>query len=155
MKRPSSKTTFFVSLFLMASMLMPLPAMAFGLADNGKSHFNKGMDYEHHEEWDRAVEEYALAVTKSPTNPEYRLHLTRALFHASQMYMKKGTLAANEKDYTGGYAAFRRAYAFDPTNELAKSEMERMVRLQQDVVNATPDKKTPNGPGDVKLLQTS
>jgi len=154
MKRPS-KTTFFVSLFLMASMLMPLPAMAYGYADNGKSHFNKGMDYEHHEEWDRAVEEYALAVTKSPTNPEYRLHLTRALFHASQMYMKKGTLAANEKDYTGAYAAFRRAYAFDPTNELAKSEMERMVRLQQDVVNATPDKKTPSGAGDVKLLQTS
>ncbi len=154
MKRPS-KTTFFVSLFLMASMLMPLPAMAYGYADNGKSHFNKGMDYEAHEEWDRAVEEYALAVTKSPTNPEYRLHLTRALFNASQMYMKKGTLAANEKDYTGGYAAFRKAYAFDPTNELAKSEMERMVRLQQDIVTTAPSNSKPATAGGVKLMQTA
>ena len=49
---------------------------------------------------------------------------------ASQMYMKKGVGGRNEKDYEGGYNAFRRAYAFDPTNELAKAEMERMVRLQ-------------------------
>jgi len=131
-------------------MLSPVATFAF---TDGKKHFNEGMKREAAEEWDKAVEEFALAVADSPKNPEYRLHLTRALFNASQMFMKKGTTAAKEKDYQAAYVAFRRAYAFDPTNELAQSEMERMVRLQKDVNDGTPgDKK--DSPGDVKLVQT-
>lgn len=149
MKR-SSGAAFFISLVLIASMLMPVQAFAFA---DGKSHFKQGMKFEVTEEWDKAVEEFALAVTDSPKNPEYRLHLTRALFNASQMFIKKGTLAANEKDYAAAYTAFRRAYAFDPTNELAHAEMERMVRLQQDVVNTTPGAKS-IGP-DGGLIQTA
>ena len=49
------------------------------------------------------------------------------------MYMKKGRTAAEKKDYEGAYVAFRKAYAFDPVNELAKSEMARMVRLQEGI----------------------
>ena len=59
--------------------------------------------------------------------------------------MKKGSIAAAEKDYAGGYVAFRRAYAFDPTNELAKSEMDRMVRLQQDATDVLPGEKRKKG----------
>lgn len=142
MKR-STNVAFFVSILLVFSMLAPTAAFAFA---DGKGHFKQGLKYEAAEEWDRAVEEFALAVTDSPKNPEYRLHLTRALFNASQMYIKKGTMAANEKDYAAAYTAFRRAYAFDPTNELAKSEMERMVRLQRDLVeNSTEVKRDANG----------
>ena len=52
--------------------------MAAGI-DHGKSHFKEGMKHESAEEWDKAVEEFALAVSDNPKNPEYRLHLTRAL----------------------------------------------------------------------------
>ena len=129
-------------------MLSPMAVFAGG---NGKKHFNEGMKHESAEEWDKAAEEFALAVTENPKNPEYRLHLTRALFNASQMFMKKGTIAATEKDYTGAYTAFRRSYAFDPTNELAKSEMDRMVRLQQDVNDGKSNgRKDENG--KVKLV---
>ena len=136
-------------------MLSPVAAAAaFG---DGKKHFNEGMKHESAEQWDKAVEEFALAVSDNPKNPEYRLHLTRSLFNASQMFMKKGTIAASEKDYVGGYAAFKRAYAFDPTNELAKSEMDRMIRLQKDANDVLPgekgDKKGVNG--DVKLVPTA
>ncbi len=105
------------------------------------------------QEWDKAVEQFALAVADTPKNPEYRLHLTRALFNASQMFMKKGTAAAKEKDYEAGYVAFRRAYAFDPTNELAKSEMDRMVRLQQEINEGSTEQKGPmkGDPGKVKM----
>jgi general secretion pathway protein D len=92
-------------------MLSPVTAAAFV---DGKKHFSEGMKHEAAEEWDKAVEEFALAVTETPKNPEYKLHLSRALFNASQMFMKKGTSAANEKDYVSGYAGFRRAYAYDP-----------------------------------------
>ena len=148
MKR-SIHVRFFGTLLLVLSMLSPTAVFAFA---DGKKHFSTGMKHEVAEEWDKAVEEFALAVSDNPKNPEYRLHLTRALFNASQMYMKKGTMAAKENDYQGAYVAFRRAYAFDPTNELAKSEMDRMVRLQKDVNDAAAGGK--NGTGDAKLVPT-
>src|SRR4051794_34778401 len=148
MKRPFH-VRFFASLVLVLSMLSP--TAIFALSD-GKKHFNQGMKYEVSEEWDRAVEEFALAVSDNPKNPEFRLHLTRALFNASQMYMKKGTMAATESDFQGAYLAFRRAYAFDPTNELAKSEMERMVRLQKGTTDAAAGDKKDDG--KVKLIPT-
>jgi general secretion pathway protein D len=125
------------------------------LAGDGKKHFNQGMKYEQAEEWDKAAEEFSKAVTDNPKNPEYRLHLIRALFNASQMYMKRGTNLANQKDYVGAYNAFRAAYGYDPVNELAKSEMERMVRLQQDVINGTAKKdEKVNGDG-IRLVPTT
>jgi general secretion pathway protein D len=125
-----SHARFLITLTLVITMLTPLATFA---AIDGKGHFKDGIKYEDLEQWDKAAEEFALAVASSPKNPEYKLHLTRALFNASQMFIKKGTIAANEKDYEGAYNAFRRAYAFDPTNDFAKSEMDRMVRLQQGV----------------------
>jgi len=119
---------FSLSLMLMITLLSPTALLAAG---DGKKHFNQGMKHETAEEWDKAVEEFALAITENPKNPEYRLHYARSLFNASQMYMKKGRAQADQKDYAGAYEAFRRAYAYDPVNELAKSEMERMLRLQQ------------------------
>ncbi len=147
MKR-STHLTFFVTLLLVLAMLTP--TAAFGFVDD-KKHFKEGMKFEAAEEWDRAVEEFALAVAESPKNPEYRLHLVRALFNASQLYMKKGAIAANEKDYPAAYAAYRRAYAFDPTNELAKTEMDRMVRMQKSVTDPDIDPKT----GSVKIVPTA
>lgn len=141
---------FFISVFLLFAMLSPVAALA--MAD-GNKHFKEGMKHEAAEEWDKAVERFALAVSENPKNPEFRLHLVRALFNASQMFMRKGGAAAKEKDYEAAYLAFRRAYAFDPANELAKSEMERMVRLQQ-MVN-DPSLGTPGAnPGGLKLVPT-
>ncbi|MBK7706798.1 MAG: hypothetical protein IPJ30_13765 [Acidobacteria bacterium] len=91
---------------------------------SGKKFFKEGMRASVAEDWDKAVEKFALAVNEDPRNPEYRLHYQRALFMASQQYMKKGNALANEKDYKGGYEMYRRAYGYDPTNELAgKAEM--------------------------------
>lgn len=146
----SAYVRFSITFLLLISLFSPLAV----LAGDGKKFFNQGLKHEIAEEWDKAVEEFAKAVSDNPKNPEYRLHLVRALFNASQMYMKKGTTLANQKDYVGAYNAFRAAYGYDPVNELAKSEMERMVRLQQGLVNGDgkTDDKT-NGDG-VKLVPT-
>lgn len=140
---------FSLTFLLVFSLMSPISVLAIG---DGKKHFKIGMKHESAEEWDKAAEEFALAITADTRNPEYRLHYQRALFNASQMYMKRGATLANEKDYAGGYLAFRKAYGFDPTNELAKSEMERMLRLQQALQNGeNPDAKK----GGVRLQQTS
>lgn len=142
---------FVLTLLLVFTMLSPTAVLAFG---DGKKHFKTGMKHEAAEQWDQAAEAFALAVAENPKNPEYRLHLQRSLFNASQMYMKKGNVAANEKDYEGAFIAFRKAYAYDPVNELAKSEMARMLRLQQELVDGSGKPAKPADDGKVKFNQT-
>ncbi len=149
--KKSAYIRFALSFFLVFTMLSPISVLAMG---DGKKYFQAGMKAETAEDWDKAVEQFALAITDNPKNPEYRLHYVRSLFNASQMYIRKGTALANEKDYKGGYDAFRKAYAYDPTNELAKAEMERMARLYKEILdNDNPDKK--DSKDAVKLVQTS
>lgn len=145
---------FSLAFVLMFSMLSPITVLAVG---DGKKHFKEGMKAEVAEQWDKAAEHFALAVAENPKDAEYRLHYTRALFNASQMFMKKGAAQANEKDYEGAYNAFRKAYAYDPTNELAKSEMARMLRLQEALLKGdNPDEKRDKNSSntDVKLVKT-
>ena len=141
---------FSLTLFILFAMLSPTAILAAG--DDGKKHFKQGIKYEVSDEWDKAVEEFALAITENPKNPEYRLHYRRSLFNASQMYMKRGNKLAEENDFAGAYLAFRKAYAYDPVNELAKSEMERMLRLQKGLQNGDVEI---NEDGTVKLIKTS
>jgi general secretion pathway protein D len=149
--KSSSITRSCLCIVLVISMLSPVAV----LAGDGKKFFKQGMKHEVAEEWDKAVEAFALAVADNPKNPEYKLHLQRALFNASQMYMKKGRVAADEKDYEGAYIAFRKAYGFDPVNELAKAEMARMLRLQEETKkDGSPDPNA-SANGTVKLVPTS
>jgi len=142
------------------SVVSPFSVLAIG---DGKKYFKQGLKYEVEEEWDKAAEAFALAVNENPKNSEYKLHLQRALFNASQMYMRKGREAAEQKDYQAGYMAFRKAYAFDPANQLAKSEMARMLRLQEESEKKSGSPKSVSGivpavggavrPEDLKLPQ--
>ncbi len=143
---------FSLSLLLVVSLMSPLSTLAIG---DGKKHFKKGMKHEVAEEWDKAVEEFAAAVTENPKNPEYKLHLRRSLFNASQMFMRKGNAAAQEKDYQAAYTAYRKAYAFDPVNQLAQSEMARMVRLQEAMLKGVDPGSKVDENGNVRLVPTS
>ena len=152
--KQSAYARFTITLLLFITLLSPTAILA---NDNdGKKHFNVGMKAEVSEKWDKAAEEFALAVVADPKNPEYRLHYQRALFNASQMYVKQGTAQINEKDYAGAYLSFRKAYAYDSTNELAKAEMERALRLQKGIDNGDEPEDTKGKPNDtVKLVPTS
>jgi len=113
---------------LLAFSLLSLPITA--LAKKGDKNFKRGMDYEAAQQWDKAAQEFTLAVAADPSNMEYQLHFRRASFNASQSYMQQGRSLSERGDYVGAYNAFRQAYGYDPVNELAVSEMERMLRLQ-------------------------
>lgn len=152
--KQSAHTRFSITLFLFIALLSPTAILAKDSDKEAKKHFNTGMKAEVSEQWDKAAEEFALAVVADPKNPEYRLHYQRSLFNASQMYIKKGTAQINEKDYPGAYLSFRKAYAYDPTNELAKSEMERAFRLQKELDGGEPAGAKPDANGTVRLTQT-
>lgn len=149
--KKSAYIRFVLSFLLVFTMLSPTAVLAMG---DGKKFFKEGMKAEVAEDWDKAAEQFALAIAENPRNPEYRLHYTRALFNASQMYVRNGNNLANNKDYKGAYEAFRRAYAYDPTNELAKAEMERMARLYKETIDGkNPDPNASKDP--VRLTPTS
>ena len=137
--RTTIRTRIFVSL-LMTFCLFVMPISAF--AKKGDAHFKKGMEYEAAQQWEKAAQEFTLAVAANPSNTEYQLHFRRASFNASQAFMSQGRALAERRDYVGAYNAFRQSYGYDPVNQLAVSEMERMLRLQ-----AVKDGTTaPNGP---------
>jgi general secretion pathway protein D len=125
--RNNTRTRTLISLILALSLL-GLPLTAFG--KKGDKNFKRGMDYEKQQQWDKAAQEYTLAVAADPSNMEYQLHFRRASFNASQTYMQQGRSLSERGDFVGAYNAFRQAYGYDPVNELAVSEMERMLRLQ-------------------------
>ncbi|HYX41242.1 MAG TPA: secretin N-terminal domain-containing protein, partial [Pyrinomonadaceae bacterium] len=102
------------------------------LAKKGEKNYNRGIQHEKMHEWAQAAQEFALAVAANPSDTEYQLHLRRAIFNASQSFMEQGRTLADQGDYTGAYNAFRQAYGYDPINELAASEMQRMLRLQRE-----------------------
>src|SRR5688572_2761138 len=114
--------------FVLAISLLSLPVTAFG--KKGEKNFKRGMQFEEAQQWDKAAQEFTLAVAADPSNMEYQLHFRRASFNASQTYMQQGRSLAERGDFVGAYNAFRQAYGYDPVNELAVSEMERMLRMQ-------------------------
>src|SRR2546423_1998264 len=124
MKSPKS----LISLIVVACLLA-LPMTAF--ARKGKDHFKQGMKYEHAQQWEQAAQEFTLALAADPSNADFQLHYRRSVFNASQMFMQKGRSLAEQRDYVGAYNAFRQAFGYDAVNQLAVSEMERMLRLQE------------------------
>lgn len=124
MKSPKS----IISLIVVTCLLV-LPMTAF--AKKGKDHFKQGMKFEQAQQWEQAAQEFTLALASDPSNTDFQLHYRRAVFNASQMFMQKGRSLAEQRDYVGAYNAFRQAFGYDPVNQLAVSEMERMLRLQE------------------------
>jgi general secretion pathway protein D len=121
------KTRTYISIVLVLSLLL-VPVTA--LAKKGEKNFKRGKDYEAAQQWDKAAQEFTLALAADPSNMEYQLHFRRASFNASQHYMQQGRTLAEKGDFVGAYNAFRQAYGYDPVNELAVSEMDRMLHLQ-------------------------
>ncbi len=125
---------------IMVVCLLALPVSALG--KKGKDHFNRGIKHELAQQWEKAAQEFILAVAADPSNAEYQLHYRRAIFNASQTFMQQGRSLAEQRDYIGAYNAFRQAFGYDPVNQLAVSEMERMLRLQEVKEGKSPSAST-------------
>ena len=125
--RKNTNPRVMVSLLVTFCLLL-LPATA--LAKKGDRNFKQGMEYEKAQQWEKAAQEFTLAVAADPSNLEYQLHFRRSSFNASQSYMQQGRALSEQRDFVGAYNAFRQAYGYDPVNQLAVSEMDRMLQLQ-------------------------
>lgn len=98
---------------------------------SARKNFTEGVKQETQQQWEAAAQSFALAVAGDPGNAEYRLHLVRALSNAATMFVKRGDTAVEGNDYASAYTAYKQAYTYDPTNEIARVKMERMIQLQK------------------------
>src|SRR5919199_221092 len=137
---------------LMAFLLLAAPVGV--LAKKGEKNYNRGMEYEKAQQWEKAAQEFALAVAAAPNDTEYQLHYRRAVFNASQVFMTKGHALADQGDYIGAYNAFRQAYGLDPVNDLAAQEMDRMLNLQREKEGASAPARPANAPASYRNGQT-
>lgn len=133
----------FLTTLILVVCLVSIPKATF--AKKGEKNFRKGVKHESAQQWDKAVQELVLAVAADPSNMEFQLHYRRALFNASQLCMKQGRALAEQQDYVGAYNSFRQAYAYDGVNQLAVSEMQRMLRLKEEVTERAANKEIPRG----------
>ncbi len=115
---------------MIAALAVTLGLPGVAAAGNGKKAFRKGLDHEEAQRWDRAAEQYAVALSEQPENAEYKLRYARAVTMASIMLTQRGDTLAEQKDYGAAYQAYRQAVAYDRTNELAWAKMRYMMRLQ-------------------------
>ncbi len=99
-------------------------------AGNGKKYFKEGLKYEVVKQWDKAAELFAQALQEEPANVEYQLHLQRALFNASVLCAARARQMEEQGDYEGAYHAYREAYRYDQTNEVAFAKMKEMLKKQ-------------------------
>src|SRR5215470_6323940 len=129
---------------LVLVMGVALPVMTYG--NDGKKQFKQGMKIELNKQWDEAARHYALAVAEEPSNVEYSMHLQRALVNAALMLVERGDKLAEQKDYNAAFQAYRQAYSFDPTNELALIKMRRMLEIQGLPTNDLPKSGDPTEP---------
>ena len=129
---------------LTVTLMMAAPFGVF--ASDGKKHFSNGLKFEENHQWDKAAQEFALAVSEKPSNVEYQLHLQRALVSAGIMLVERGDSLAEKKDYNAAYNAYRQAFSFDPTNELALVKMRKMLEAQGLPIDNLPTSGDPAGP---------
>jgi general secretion pathway protein D len=118
------------SIAAVIALVVALGCPGAALAGNGKKAFKKGVEFEEAQRWDQAAEQFALAIVDDPANSEYRLHYYRAIANASIMLTQRGDRLAEQKDYAAAYQAYRQAYSYDATNELAGEKMRYMLKLQ-------------------------
>ncbi|PYT03632.1 MAG: hypothetical protein DMF65_03825 [Acidobacteria bacterium] len=133
---------------LMAAVLLASPFAV--LAKKGEKNYNRGIEYEKAQQWEKAAQEFALAVAASPSDTEYLLHYRRSVFNASQVFMQKGRALADQGDYIGAYNAFRQAYGLDNVNDLAAQEMDRMINLQREKEGAATPARPANAPASYR-----
>lgn len=112
------------------AIILALASPGVALAGNGKKAFKKGVEFEESERWDLAAEQFAVAYADEPANTEYRLHYARAIANASVLLTQRGDRLAEQKDYAAAYQAYRQAFSYDATNELAGEKMRYMLKLQ-------------------------
>lgn len=111
--------------------LLPLPLGLLLAACALQFPISQGEELAQQGRWEEAVQVYQDAVKQDPKSLEARLGLARALWAASQDFVRLGNEAERDDRLQEAAAAYRRALVYNGENQLALQGLERIARVTE------------------------
>jgi len=108
-------------------------------ACTGYNAFRTGERAESGQNYDKAVAEYLLALSKDPQNVRYRIYLQRARVKASQYHFENAKNLHAAKQYPAAVLEYQMAVQLDPNNQFAATELAKAQREWESIRTAKSD----------------
>jgi len=112
-------------LFVLLAVTLPVAA------DSARSSYNKGVDAEKRQDYERAFEFYQEAYRQKPKDLRYRTAYEHTKFLAAAAHVHRGQLLRDGGKLDEALAEFQKASAIDPSSFIAQQEL----RKTQDLLN--------------------
>jgi general secretion pathway protein D len=95
----------------------------------GSSAYHRGMFYAEKHQWDLAADNLQTAVDENPHDLRYQEEMVRAKLKAAQTHMDLAQMAIGRLDYSAALKHLERALHYDPSNQYAKDQLQKVVTL--------------------------
>ncbi len=95
----------------------------------GDKFLAEGAVAESHKDWDAALEAYERAMAEDPSDVAYQIAIKRVRFQAGQMHVDAGQKMRNAGEVDKALAEFQKAYAIDPSSDVAEQELKRTLAM--------------------------
>src|SRR6478672_1609954 len=116
----------------LAAMAIVVLAVALPLgAESAHSNYNKGVDAEKRQDYERAFEYFQEAFRQKPKELRYRTAYEHTKFLASAAHVHRGQLLRDGGKLDEAIVEFQKASAIDPSSFIAQQELRRT----QDMIN--------------------
>jgi general secretion pathway protein D len=128
------------ALVLSLVALFALPIIA---ADKAKDLYAKGQDAEARQQYEAAYEFFKQAYDMRPKDLRYRSAFERVRFEAAASLVHEGQKLREDGKLDDAVAAFQKALTIDPSLFIAKQELNRTLKMINDLRNPPPQAAGP------------
>jgi general secretion pathway protein D len=122
-------------LSLVAMLLIVLAASLPLAADSARSNYNKGVDAEKRQDYERAFEYFQEAFREKPKEIRYRAAYEHTKFLAAAAHVHRGQLLRDGGKLEEAIVEFQKASAIDPSSFIAQQELRRTQDLLNQATN--------------------
>lgn len=95
----------------------------------GEGYLKKGREAEVRKQWETALDFYEKAMLEDPNDAAYQLSAKRVRFQAAMARVDTGQKLRTAGQLEEALAEFQKAYAIDPANGMAESELKRTKEM--------------------------
>lgn len=146
---------------LSAALIFVLGLFLFGLApsvlakrQSAKKLYKEGQAAEARSDIETAYQDYFQACQAKPENLRYKTAYERVRFDAAALHVSRGEKLRSQGDTTGAVTEFLRALQIDPSNDLARQEIQetRQAALEKAGKQQLQSEESPISPTEVRAM---
>src|SRR5246127_3547922 len=112
-------------------------------AESAHSAYNKGVDAEKRQDYERAFEYYQEAYRQKPKDLRYRTAYEHTKFLAGAAHVHRGQLLRDGGKLDEALAEFQKAIEIDPSSFIAQQELKRTQQMIDEAKNPKPKAAAP------------